>query len=182
MNTQYPDRPRAKSWIRYACMLLGFACILSAILNRVLGSLTAYMFAGGLLVGTLWFAFGMYGGLPLVTTVDNWQPPETFDAVSETHRRGLLVMRRRRWFAWLAIPAWFALMAAAMSLHLKVDTLSMVFLLGCVILIAIHARYALSRCPRCGFGFFARSTGRASAIERRRSCAHCGLSLSADKP
>ena len=55
-----------------------------------------------------------------------------------------------------------------------------VFLLG-VPLAFINFRYYLSRCPRCGLGFFTRSASRAALLRRGNICGHCGLSLYAYK-
>ena len=48
-------------------------------------------------------------------------------------------------------------------------------------IIAVQFVYWLSRCPRCGYGFFARGKSRAAFLARGQSCRHCGLSLSAYK-
>jgi hypothetical protein len=141
-----------------------------------------YMFvliAGGLLTGGVWFAFGKYGGLPLVDTVTAWRPPRAPGAIEEQHRQGLLVMRRRRWMVWAIIPGLFLAAAFSMPVLISLGHPELVvFLLG-IPLIFISFRYYQSRCPRCGLGFFTRSTSRAALLRRGDTCGHCGLSLHA---
>jgi len=165
--------------IRYACMIFG--------LMNVAGSVAfaprqdMFMLIGGLLVGGGWFAFGKYGGLPLVNTVADWRPPSTSGAIEVQHRQGLLVMRRRRWMAWAAIPGTFIAAAFLIPLLMQGGHPELVvFLLG-VPLAFINFRYYLSRCPRCGLGFFTRSASRAALLRRGDTCGHCGLRLYAYK-
>ena len=172
----------AAPWLRYSCMAFGLANVVAGITYGT-GQRDVFMTAGGLLVGGAWFAFGKYGGLPLVDTVADWHPPATPDEVSDMHRRGLLVMRRRRWMLWAAFPGTLAVAPLLMSLLMRAGMLELTVLLLGAPLALINFRYALSRCPRCGFGFFARSTSRAAMLWLwlRRTCAHCGLSLHAYK-
>jgi hypothetical protein len=161
--------------IRYACMIFGLANVAGSI---AFARQDIFMLVGGLLVGGGWFAFGKYGGLPLINTVTQWRPPTSAsDAIEDQHRRGLLVMRRRRWTVWSAIPG--ILIAAAFLMPLLVQHRHpelVVFLLG-VPLAFINFRYYLSRCPRCGLGFFTKSASRAALLRKRDTCGHCGLSL-----
>lgn len=169
----------AAHWVRYSCMVFGIANIIGGIIYSIQGNIFALV--GGLLVGGAWFAFGKYGGLPLVDTVANWRPAARPNLVDEMHRRGLLVMRQRRWMMWAAIPG--ALAAAALLMPPLMGSGHpelIIFLLG-VPLAIITFRYALSRCPRCGYGFFAGSASRAALLRLRNTCGHCGLSLRAYK-
>ena len=135
-----------------------------------------FMLVGGLLVGGVWFAFGKYGGLPLFNTVTQWRPPGASDAIEDQHREGLLVMRRRRWMVWSAIPGMFIAALLLMPLLIQRGHPELVVFLG-VPLAFINFRYYLSRCPRCGLGFFTKSASRAALLRRRDTCGHCDLSL-----
>src|SRR6266566_5233000 len=101
---------------RYACMIFGLANVASSIAYAAPKDL--FMPIGGLLVGGAWFAFGKYGGLPLVNTVTDWHPSAP-GALEEMHRRGLLVMRRRRWLVWAAIPGAFVVAALLIPLLMQ---------------------------------------------------------------
>ena len=166
-------------WVRYTCMVFGLTNIIASITHATRGNI--FMLAGGLLVGGAWFAFGKYGGLPLVDTVVDWRPPASPDAVDEMHRSGLLVMRRRRWMMWAAVPGALAVAALLIWLLMGVGHPELSVLLLAVPLAIISSRYVLSCCPRCGYGFFAQSANRAALLCLRRTCAHCGLSLHAYK-
>ncbi len=168
----------APDWVRYSCMIFGLANIVASIAYAT--QRDVFMLVSGLLVGGTWFAFGKYGGLPLVDTVVDWHPPARSDVVEEIHRRGLLVMRRRRWMTWVTIPA-FAVAALLMPLLTRGGHPEFIVLLLGVPLAIINFRYYLSRCPRCGFGFFARSSSRAALLRRGSACGQCGLSLYAYK-
>src|SRR6266542_1444922 len=109
MGIEYPRRPMAPAAVRYSCMIFGLANIGWSVAYAARRD--AFMLVGGILVGGAWFAFGKYGGLPLVDTVVEWHPPATPGAVEEMHRRGLLVIRRRRWIAWAAVPGALAVAA-----------------------------------------------------------------------
>src|SRR5574341_1420032 len=174
MAIEYPKRRMAPGTVRYACMIFGLANIAGSIAyaNRQ----NMFMLIGGLLVGGGWFAFGKYGGLPLVNTVADWRP-STSGAIDEMHRQGLLVMRRRRWTVWATVPATFAVAALLIPLLMQTGHPELVVLLLGVPLAFISLRYYLSRCPRCGLGFFTRSTSRAALIRLSNTCGHCGLSL-----
>jgi hypothetical protein len=87
-------------------------------------------------------------------------------------------MRRRRVTQWLAIPATILLIAACASLVIGSGREPLLLLLALPLLI-ITFQYQLSRCPRCAYGFFTKSTSRAAALHRQMSCGHCGLSLDA---
>jgi hypothetical protein len=69
----YPERLMAPDLVRYSCMIFGLATIGSSIAYAPRQDL--FMLVGGLLVGGGWFAFGKYGGLPLVDTAADWRPP-----------------------------------------------------------------------------------------------------------
>lgn len=176
MAIEYPNRPMAPRLVRYSCMVFGLANIVASI-----SYVPRVMLVGGLLVGGCWFAFGKYGGLPLVDTVVDWRPPAASGAIEDMHRQGLLVMRRRRWIVWAAIPGTFAVAALLVPLLMQGGHPEFVVLLLGVPLAFINFRYYLSRCPRCGLGFFTRSTSRAALLRRGNTCGHCGLSLYAYK-
>lgn len=163
---------------RYGCMIFGFANVIGAI---IYGAKDIFMLVAGVLVGSVWFAFGAYGGFPLIDTVLDWHPPIMADAIEDTHRQGLLVMRRRKWIAWLAVPAALAVAALLMPLLMRTNHPEWIVLILGVPFGFINLRYYLSRCPRCGLGFFTRSLSRAALIRRGNSCGHCGLSLNAYK-
>src|SRR6058998_2929240 len=176
MSIEYPSRPMAAPWVRYPCMAFGLA-IVASVTYGALRERSVFMTAGGLFVGSLWFAFGKYGGVPLVDTVADWHPPTAPDAVNEMHRRGLLVMRRRRWIMWAEVPVVLAVAPLLISPLMQSGQPELiVFLLG-VPLAIINFRYLESRCPRCGYGFFVGSTSRAALLRLRKACGHCGLSL-----
>ncbi len=167
-------------------MAFGFANMMSSIVYAAgvgagAGPVDPVMVVGGLLVGAVWFAFGWYGGYPLVDTVVDWHPPESPDAVEEMHRQGLRVMRRRRWMTWFVIPILFATVALVMPLLMGVGHPEFIFLPAALPFFFVNYRYYGSRCPRCGLGFFTRSASRAAAIQRIDSCGHCRLSLYAYK-
>ncbi len=181
MSIEYPVRPAMPKVAKYLCMMFGIVGVFGGIASVQAGDDRAFLVLGSLLVGGAWFAFGIYGGLPLVDTVSEWHPPDSRDEVTEMHRKGLLVMRRRRWTMWLFYPA--ALLAAPLLIvacfRIREPGLA-VLALGIPIFI-LSFRYFLSRCPRCGYGFFAGSTRRATTFGYRRSCGNCALSLYAYK-
>jgi ribosomal protein S27AE len=137
----------------------------------------SFPFIVGLLVGGIWFAFGYYGGLPLVNTVYDWQPPNIPNEITDCHRQGLLVLRRRKRIMWASVPCYFVVGAILMPWLEKLGHPDVGFILIATVMAIIFFRYYLSRCPRCGYGFFAGSTNRAALIHRRNYCAYCGLSL-----
>lgn len=181
MKGEYPVRPKVAAWVRYPSMVLGVACIIGAIDSVGSSPLDLSPLLGGLLVGGAWFAFGFYGGLPLVNTVREWHPAVTPDEVNTMHRRGLLVMRRRRWMMWASYPAMFVAFLYLIPILTRTGQPGLIVLVLGVPLVIITFRYLLSRCPRCGYGFFTRSTSRAATISLRKTCGHCGLSLYAYK-
>lgn len=182
MTIPYPDRPMAPKWIRYACMAFGATNMAAAAPSAAhRGDIGMFMLVGGLVVGGVWFAFGWYGGLPLVSTVADWQPPAAPDEVNEMHVRGLLVMRRRRWMMWATSPVVLAMAAALMPLLMPTRHPEWIVLILAVPMCLLGFPYGLSRCPRCGYGFFARSTSRAALFGYGNACHHCGLPLDAYK-
>jgi len=90
----------------------------------------------------------------------------------------LRLIRRRRTTQWLAIPATILLIAACASLVIGSGREPWLLLLALPLLI-VTLQYQLSRCPRCGYGFFTKSTSRAASLHRLTACGHCGLSLEA---
>ena len=175
MNIEYPKRPMAPAWVRYSCMMFGLACIMGSIAYAPRHDI--FMLVGSLLVGGGWFAFGKYGGLPLVDTVVDWHPSAAPGAIEDMHRQGLLVMRRRRWMVWTAIPGAFGVAALLIPLLMQSGHPELIVLLLGVPVALINFRYYLSRCPRCGLGFFTTSASRAALLRRGNTCGHCGLSL-----
>ena len=163
--------------VRYACMIFGLANIVGGIAYA--SSQDMFMPIAGLLVGSCWFAFGKHGGFPLVNTVADWHPPSASGAIEDLHREGLLVMRRRRWLVWAGFPG--TLIVGLFVMELQRGDPRFAALLLAIPLAIINFRYYLSRCPRCGLGFFTKSASRAAFIERGNTCGHCGLSLSAYK-
>ena len=181
MNREYPTRPKVAAWARYLSMTFGVANIVGGIDLARSSPLDLFLLLGTFLVGGAWFAFGLYGGLPLVSTVRNWQPAATPDEVNDMHRRGLLVMRRRRWIIWASVPSAFIVAFLLIPVLMKAGQPGLTVLVLGVPLAIINFRHFLSRCPRCGYGFFTRSTSRAATINLRKACGHCSLSLYAYK-
>jgi hypothetical protein len=180
MAVPYPYRPMAPKWVRYACMVFGAANMASAVAS-VAHRVDIFMLVGGPIVGAVWFAFGWYGGLPLLGTVANWQPPAAPDDLNEMHIRGLLTMRRRRWMMWATGPVLLLMAAALMPLLMPTRHPEWIVLILAVPMCLLGLPYYLSRCPRCGYGFFARSTSRAALLGYGKACHHCGLPLDAYK-
>ena len=176
MTSERPIRPPGPAWARCACMIFGLITMVSGVFNRDPDH-PIFLLAGGILVGAAWFAFGAYGGLPLVDTVKEWCPSTSHGQIDEVHRQGLRVMRRRKWLGWLAIPLGVVAMAAIAPLLNPIGQPEIVLLLVFPPLAILYYRYHLSRCPRCGYGFFARSTNRMAFLQPRKDCAHCGLPL-----
>ncbi len=181
MNREYPVRPKLTAWFRYPSMALGVACIIGAIDSVRSSPFDLFPLLGGLLVGGAWFAFGFYGGLPLVNTVFEWHPTAIPDEVNAVHRRGLLVMRRRRWMMWVGEAALLGAAFLLIPVFIQIGQPGLIVLVLVVPLAIINFRYLLSRCPRCGYGFFTSSTSRAATFSFRKTCRHCGLSLYAYK-
>jgi hypothetical protein len=97
MNEKYPIRPQMSSWFRYPCIGFGILIILGGIKESVQSStMELFQPCGAFLVGGVWLAFGLYGGLPLVDTVRDWRSVAIPDEIDGIHRKGLLVMRRCR--------------------------------------------------------------------------------------
>jgi len=161
--------------VRLGCMIFGGGCIVDAVAQGIQHD--GFSLFAGLAVGSVWFAFGKYGGLPLVDTVAEWHAGGDPESVAQVHKDGLLVMRQRRLLMWISIPSAFLVFFLVGSQLQRLGHPEIVLLLLVVPLGFIHFRYYLSRCPRCGFGFFTTSKSRAAFIRRRKSCGHCGLSL-----
>jgi hypothetical protein len=162
-------------------MAFGVAIIVGAMDSLRFSPPNLFPLLGGFLIGGAWFAFGLYGGLPLVSTVCEWHPPATSNEFSDTHRRGLFVMRRRRWIMWASAPCALAVAVVLTPVLIQVDQPGLIVLILGVPLAIINFHYLLGRCPRCGCGFFTRSTSRAATINLKKACGHCGLPLYAYK-
>lgn len=175
--SEYPQRPMLPPWLRYLFMAFGLACVFRAVAFGFEGD--PFFAIGGAMVGAAWFAFGKYGGYPLFETVPGWRPAESPNEIDDSHRRGLLVIRDRRRQAFWAIPATLAAMAVLMPVLMPLGYPQLGLLLAAPPMAFVRMRYYLSRCPRCGYGFFTTSTKRAASIRSRSACGHCGLALDA---
>src|SRR5882672_10710346 len=105
MTIEYPIRPAIRPWVRNLCMVFGIANVLGGVASIAYYDDWAFSLPAGILVGGTWLAFGKLGGFPLFDTVPDWNPPTNLEVVSEMHRRGLLVMRRRMRTIWLSFLA-----------------------------------------------------------------------------
>ncbi len=179
MNREYPDRPKMAAWAQYLFMTFGIANIAGVIISLHFSQFDLFRLLGEFLVGSAWFSFGLYGGLPLVSTVSEWELATEPD--TNMHRRGLLVMRRRRWMIYASIPCALAIAVALIPVLIQAGEPGLIVLILGIPLAIINLRYFLSRCPRCGYGFFTTSMSRAAIIKQRKTCGHCGLSLYAYK-
>lgn len=162
-------------------MVFGVANIIGVIASLSSSSLDIFLGIGAFLIGGAWFAFGLYGGLPLVNTVHEWHPAANPHEVTDMQRKGLLVMRGRRWAAWATLPGFLLLGSLLVPVLIPAGQPGLLLLIIGVPLAIINARYILSRCPRCGYGFFARSTHRAAMLVPTRTCRYCRLGLYAYK-
>lgn len=90
-----------------------------------------------------------------------------------TLRRGLQLVRRRRWCFWSVILIYMPLMGVAMKYHFVVAA----FLSWFVLLFGVVYYAALARCPRCGNYFHLHGM----SLLFLRKCLHCQLHVSADK-
>jgi hypothetical protein len=165
----------APALVRYSCMIFGLANVTGSVAYG--GPRDMFMLVVGVMVGGAWFAFGKYGGLPLVDTVVDWCPPRAPSAIEPMHLQGLLVMRRRRWILWASIPGAIGVAALLIPLLMKTGRPERIVIVLGVLVAYVNLRYYLSRCPRCGLGFFTRSASRGWG----NTCGHCGLSLYAYK-
>jgi len=181
MSINYPSRPKVAKWFRFLCMAFGLANILGGVASAVFYKPNVFILLAALFVGGAWFMFGQYGGFPLVDTVQEWHPASDSHEVNEMHRRSLLVMRRRKWLMWAFVPSAFVVAGLLMPVLIQIGQPELIVLLLSVPLAIIVFRYFLSRCPRCGYGFFTRSTSRGAMLSLRATCGHCGLSVDAYK-
>ena len=168
-------------WFRFLCMAFGLANILSGVAFAVFYKPSIFILLTALLVGGVWFMFGKYGGFPLVDTVREWHPASDSDEVNEMYRRGLLVMRRRKWLMWASLPSVVVVAGFLIPVLMQIGQPELVVLLLGVPFAIMNFSYLLSRCPRCGYGFFTRSTNRGAMLSLRATCGHCGLSVDAYK-
>jgi hypothetical protein len=168
-------------WLRVPCMALGALTMINAstaVVQAQGGSQTFHIM--GVFVGAVWFGFGAYGGLPLVGTVRPWTPPTDSKAMTDSYRAGLRTMRRRKWAMWASQPI-FVLSVVLLTQYFGHDHMDTISFLTVIPVFASFFVYWLSRCPRCGYGFFALSKTRASLLKGTENCRHCGLHLNADK-
>lgn len=95
----------------------------------------------------------------------------------ETLRKGLKIIRRRRWYLWLVILVYLPLMGITLKITQSISGAVPVFGLwvGAVLGCGLYSAYA--RCPRCGNYYHVHGL---TLIYLRR-CLHCQLHLSADK-
>src|SRR5947208_172260 len=157
----FPERKKLALPIRVVCMIFGGYTVLGAIHSWVYEAHPqSFMIAGGIIVGAAWFGLGAYGGLPLVNTAPRSSQELGSEALTERERRGLVVLRNRKWLAWLSLPAALAMGPLVAQLPPQYCGLGV---LGVGVMVAIlNLCHWLSRCPRCGYGFFALSKGRAT--------------------
>lgn len=144
----YPLRRPMPPWARYLCMALGIGNIiggLSAPFDSASNQMVPDAFGfstfgvlGGLLVGGLWFAFGYFGGLPLVDTVSDWQPPNNSEEITDSYRRGIVTLGRRKRLMWASIPAYFVLAGLLMPWFLQIKQGGVGFLLIATVIITIY--------------------------------------------
>ncbi len=183
MTQTYPDRPMMPRALRIACMVFGALNLLGLVLQLILEPFPEALTIGvlGVLVGGACFAFGWYGGLPLFETVSGWTPPADPTVITAGHRAGLRLMRRWWWQQFMVPMAALVLCGLLVMPSLMAWGHPEAAMLVLVPAGIFSLRYVLSRCPRCGFGFFTRSTSRAAFIRRLQACGHCGLPLDAWK-
>ena len=164
-----------RPWIRIPVTVFGAVGTLGAIYDGLMRNDLPFLVDGGLVSATL-FLFGLYGGLPLVETVKDRVSPTTDEEVTEKHLAGLRVMRIRGClmlgFLFLGLPFWVLLDTVLQRLALPDLDLAIMSIMVAL----IFGRYLLSRCPRCGYGFFALSRRRAAGILWTDPCSHCGIS------
>jgi hypothetical protein len=180
MSVEYPNRPKIQRWIRYLCMAFAIANIFGGI-SAALYERDLFILLVALLIGGAWFAFGKYGGLPLVETVSQWRPAVKSNEITELHLQGLLVMCRRRWFMLASIPSTFSAAFLLFPLLMRISQPQLILFVLAVPIVIFQLRYWLSRCPRCGYGYFTRSECRAATLWPSTTCGHCHLSLYAYK-
>lgn len=95
----------------------------------------------------------------------------------ESLRKGLKVIRRRRWFLWLVILGYLPLMGVTLKITGSIGGAVPVFGLWFAALLGCGLYSAYARCPRCGNYFHVHGL---TLIYLRR-CLHCQLPISADK-
>lgn len=83
MNREYPDRPKMAAWAQYLFMTFGIANIAGVIISLHFSQFDLFRLLGEFLVGSAWFSFGLYGGLPLVSTVSEWELATEPDTISK---------------------------------------------------------------------------------------------------
>lgn len=176
----YPFRPPLPMPFRALIAFFGVAILGSAASGSAGGD--AVFAIAGVLIGVVWLAFGLYGGYPLVDTVPRWSPPDDRESIRESDCAGLAVIRKRKRIVWATVPIAFVLVALFMPLVLRGGKPQWLLLGVAPPMLFVYFRYQLSRCPRCGFGFFARSTNRAAPLRSGSTCATCGLTLADAEP
>jgi ribosomal protein S27AE len=143
--------------------------------------LVVFGFAGSI-IGAVWFLFGWYGGIPLVNTIKDWKQSEDLTNVSTSDIAGLGVIKRRLWTIVLGIPIVIAPLVIILSIFGASSSPNLIIIIPSVITAffifsVIVGRAFASRCPRCGYGFFASSKKRGATFKWRKSCGVCGLAL-----
>jgi len=123
----------------------------------------------GVVIGSVWAAIGLKGGLPLFAST-----PQVVASGTEKITRGLRSIRHRRIAAFLCALAWLPI--AAITLPRVPEKLMVtVFFMIALPVGAFVIVWALSACPRCGQRFLAVLRPRFFVSLSR--CHKCGLSL-----
>ena len=125
-------------WVGVACAMFGFANIVGA-----LSGPSEFWFPG-VVIGSVWAAVGLKGGLPLFASA-----PQAVVSPSERIAQGLRTIRRRRLLAFMSVLAWLPI-AAIILPRVPEKFVVMVFFLTALPLGAIATIWTLSACPRCG--------------------------------
>src|SRR5262245_15511414 len=124
-------------WVGVACTVFGFANVIGAVADA------SRMTFPGIVIGGVWAAVGLKGGLPLfgATHADAAQ--------SERVAEGLRSIRRRRRYTFMSSLAWLPL-AVLILPRVPEKLLPTFLLLTALPLIATFSVWGLSACPRCG--------------------------------
>src|SRR5712692_2347210 len=150
-------------WVGVACAMFGFANIVGA-----LSGPSEFWFPG-VVIGSVWAAVGLKGGLPLFGSA-----PQAVASPSERIAQGLRTIRRRRLLAFMSVLAWLPI-AAIILPRVPEKFVVMVFFLTALPLGAIATIWTLSACPRCGRYFLPVLRSRFFISLSR--CDKCGLGL-----
>ena len=148
-------------WVGVACAMFGFANIVAALAGP------SELWFPGVLIGSIWAAVGLKGGLPLFASA-----PHAVASSPERITRGLHNVRRRRRLAFLSPLVWLPI-AAVILPQVPKKLIATVFVLTALPLGAFFTIWTLSACPRCG-GYFLPVLRPRFFISLSR-CDKCGL-------